>query len=202
MDKFRTFSLARPPRPDFSKEEVELITVKEIKPDGSGNPEYYMQPVFPKIPAEIAKKYHWISSYEEYQFLAAILFCLRFPKHTFTKNHKELVAMHSKEDVMAFANGTKKLNIIFDENILFYRFKLYAKYIGNTLLLIIMLLVIPFGAYFILRDKIGLNQKNAIIYSVVFYIGWLIFAKYITFFEELSFKVFRRDYDKKNNKKG
>lgn len=85
MDRVRTFSLARPPRPDFSKEEVELITVKEMRSDGSGEPEYYMQPVFPKIPAEIAKKYCWISSYEEYQFLAAILFCLRFPKHTYTK---------------------------------------------------------------------------------------------------------------------
>lgn len=109
--------------------------------------------------------------------------------------------MHSKEDVISFANGTKKLNIIFDENLLFYRFKLYAKYIGNTLLLIIMLLVIPFVAYFILRDRIGVNQKDAIIYSIIFYICWLIFAKYITFFEELSFKVFKRDHDKKNNKK-
>ncbi len=166
--------------------------------DGTGEPECYLSPVFPKIPAEVAKKYHWVSSYDEYQFLAAILFCLRFPKHTYTKNHKELVAAHSKDDVLAFANGTKKLRIIFDENLSFYRVKLYVKCIGNTLLLLCMILVIPFGAYFILRDKLDMNQRDAIIYSVVFYVCWLIFAKYITLFEDLSFRVFKKDYDRKN----
>lgn len=196
-DKIRTFSLARPPRPDFSKEEVELITVKEMNSDGTGEPEYYLQAVFPKIPAEVAKKYYWVSSYDEYQFLAAILFCLRFPKHDYTKNHKELVKAHSKEDVLAFANGTRKLKILYDENMTLYRIKLYYKYIGNTMLLLCMILLIPVGVYLILIDKIGLTQKDAIIYSVVFYIAWLIFAKFITLFDELSFKYFKKNYDKK-----
>lgn len=201
LDKIRTFSLARPPRPDFSKEDVELITVKAMSSDGTGEPEYYESPVFPKIPAEVAKKYYWISSYEEYQFLAALLFCSRFPEHPFSKRRKKFMKDYSKADVIAFANGTKKLKVVFDENIHYYRLKLYYRYISNMILLLFLIFIIPVGVYFILRDKIGLNQKESIIYSVIFYICWLIFAKFITLFDEFKFKFFKKEYEKKNSKK-
>lgn len=197
LDKIKTFSLTRPPRPDFSKEEIGLITVEAMRSDGTGEPDYYETAIFSRIPAETAKKYHWISSYEEYQFLAALLFCKRFPEHPYSKSHKELAKEYSKEDALAFGNGSKKLKIVYNENISLYRFKLYYRYIANTLLLLFLILIIPIGVYFILVDKIGLNQREAIIYSIIFYAGWLIFAKFITLFDEFSFKIFKKDFDKK-----
>lgn len=197
-DRIRTFSLSRPPRPDFNKEEIELITVKEVNSDGTGELEYYQAATFSNIPAETAKKYRWVSSYEEYQFLAALLFCKRFPRHPYSKNHTELCEEYSEDDAIDFGNGKKKLRIIMNEIGFFYKIKLYLSFILNALFITLIIFASPFSIYSILIDKAGFSHRGAIVYSIYFSICWLIFSKYIGFFNELSFKHFKKDFDKEH----
>jgi hypothetical protein len=111
-DKIATFSLLRPPRPDFYNLDIELINV--IEGPINENNDYYKLAIFPQVSPQVAKKYHWIETYEEYELLATLLFCHKYPQHPYSLSRRKykIAKKYSPQQIRAIAKGEIKINIV------------------------------------------------------------------------------------------
>ncbi|OQA03385.1 MAG: hypothetical protein BWY68_00750 [bacterium ADurb.Bin400] len=102
--------LLRPPRPDFSREPIELTIIQYEATEVEGAREESHIPVFSNVSPVIAKENGWVSDYNEYILIACLEFSRRYPNHELSK-YWRTVSPLSDEDILAIAKGDIKLII-------------------------------------------------------------------------------------------
>ncbi len=93
---FKNFAFISQSRPDFTNEEVALVSTREIGLKSRGKSSE-MVAIFPEWNEYIAKKFGWVKDSAEYYLLASLEFSRRFPKHEFSKEIKKKYKYSNKK---------------------------------------------------------------------------------------------------------
>ncbi len=101
---FKNFSLVSYQKPDFAKEEVELIEHTLYKNGRKEKPEHKIMAMFSNVPGNLAYKFGWVNSLEEYMILANLEFARRNPGHYLSKEIKSKYKF-SDQEIIDFAGG-------------------------------------------------------------------------------------------------
>ncbi|MEK9156041.1 MAG: hypothetical protein AAB360_01930 [Patescibacteria group bacterium] len=98
------------PRPDFSREPIELTVVQHWEEGGEAPAGQSYIPFFSNIPPHIAKKNGWVNSYGEYLLMACLEFARRYPNHELSKYWRSVSGFTDKE-ILAVSTGKMKIVI-------------------------------------------------------------------------------------------
>lgn len=107
---FSNFSFVCLPRPDFTGEEVQLADGKFYKTGETVSNQIIQYAVFPQISGQMAKKFGWVATINEYSILAALEFQRRFPEHKFSKQIKKQ-HKYSDQQIFDYAQNWEKLDV-------------------------------------------------------------------------------------------
>lgn len=109
IKNFLVFGLIKEPRPNFSKEPVEICTTN-IKNLGDNKDNFRNEPIFTNINPIKAKEQKWLHNFYEYSFLAGMEFARRFPNHKYSKNMRKHYPYTNKQ-ILAIAKGKQPFYI-------------------------------------------------------------------------------------------
>jgi len=103
------FSFVKQTRPDFTKEDVQLVEAETTVSDKGTLQKPTLVAEFPERIPLLAKKFGWVTDFDEYHKLAALEFSRRYPKHIFSKETRKKYKYTNKQ-IFNYAQNWDKLD--------------------------------------------------------------------------------------------
>ncbi len=103
---FKSFSLFSLQQPNFANEEVELREHAMYTKGKNKEPEHKILAMFTGVPGNLAYKFGWVNSLEEYMILANLEFARRNPGHYLSKKIRKKYKFTDQE-IQDFAEGAE-----------------------------------------------------------------------------------------------
>lgn len=107
---FKNFAFFSYSRPDFTEEEIQLVSATITDPKTKKKEGEELIAVFTNVGVEMTQKFGWVSDFNEYSALAALEFSRRYPEHKFSKKIKKQHKF-SDEQIFEYAQNWARIDV-------------------------------------------------------------------------------------------